>query len=56
MVAYLQRMGTDVKTAQTPRDPASNNDAAPRPPDSLDVGTSRPAATGLPATPDGTRN
>ena len=51
LVAYLQRMGTDVKTAQTPRDPATNTDSAPPSPDSLGVGTSRPAPTT--PTPDG---
>lgn len=56
LVAYLQRMGTDVRTAQTPRDPATNNDAAPVPPDSLGVGTARPTADSLAPTPDGTRN
>ncbi len=54
LVAYLQRMGTDVKTAHTPRDPASNNDSAPRSPDSLATGTARPAPTS--PTPDGPRN
>lgn len=56
MVAYLQRMGTDLRAAQTPRDPASNNDSAPTPPDSLGVGAARPAADSLPPTPDGPNN
>lgn len=42
LVAYLQRLGTDLRTGQTPRDPASNNDTAPIPADSLNVGAARP--------------
>ena len=54
MIAYLQRMGADVKGAQTPRDPATTNDSAPPPPDSLAVGTTRPGPTT--PTPDGPNN
>ena len=56
LVAYLQRLGTDVRTSQTPRDPATNMDSAPRPPDSLGVGTARPAAGRVAPTPDGSQN
>ena len=56
LVAYLQRLGTDVRTSQTPRDPATTNDSAPLSPDSLGVGTARPVGDRVGPTPDGPQN
>ena len=52
LVAYLQRMGADVRAAQGPRDPASNTDTAPHPADSVGAGTTRPAGEAVPTNPN----